>query len=93
VQAAASTLMSPWAKARSIRLRSERSMPAWWMPKPAGPHRAGSAGTEGRCRLLLTCSRQSLTTESPRQRDAPAVRPPESKSSAISLLRDFFMSF
>ena len=29
-------LSRPLAKARSMRLRSERSIPAWWMPMPLG---------------------------------------------------------
>ena len=28
------TFTWPSEKRRSVRLRSERSMPAWWMPKP-----------------------------------------------------------
>lgn len=31
-----STLTRPLEKRLSMRLRSERSMPAWWIPKPSG---------------------------------------------------------
>jgi hypothetical protein len=50
-----SAFRKPFAKALSMRLRSERSMPAWWMPIPAGNSSCNSLCSACLAHLRSTC--------------------------------------
>ena len=65
-----STLMWPCEKRRSVRLRSLRSMPAWWWPKPRS-NSALSCPLRDFCTSFFTSAICGFSSSSAKSSESP----------------------